>query len=273
MALSKLPRQLQSSIYYHNIFDFALTENELERWTVGKKNLLSGSGWEYRDKFYFVKGRRGLIKLKIQRGKYSNKKTIIAKKAAKILKIVPTIKFVGVTGSLAMNSASKTSDIDLLIITSKGSLWTTRLISYVVLKTVGFSIRKPQDKDEKDKLCLNMWMDESDLYFDKHNIFTSHELAQIRPLVNKTKTYERLISNNNWIFDYWPKAVDRYKKVNVKFKNNPMQIIENFCRQIQWKYMRSKRTREVVNETRAFFHPFDWGKKIQAKLKNYYYKY
>ena len=70
----------------------------------------------------------------------------------------------------ALNNAKKNSDIDLLIITSKNTLWTTRIISFALLKFAGFKLRRAGDKNEKDKLCLNMWLDESDLVLKKRNI-------------------------------------------------------------------------------------------------------
>ena len=270
MALSKLQhKQLLNkrqifSLKYHDIFDYPLTALDLEKWQ--SRFEFNSQTQKYKN-YYFLNSKKNLVSLRLQREENSKQKLIIAKKAAEVLKKIPSIKFIGITGSLAMNNARKDSDIDFLIITSKGLLWTTRLISYLVLNLGGFVIRKPKDKNEKNKLCLNMWLDESDLYFDKHNLFTAHELAAIKPLINKDTTYERLILNNNWIFDYWPNAIRKPNKISKIKKIDKFVLVEYLARQIQWQYMKNKKTRELVTPTRAFFHPFDWGEHVLIKLK------
>jgi hypothetical protein len=176
---------------------------------------------------------------------------------------------VAVTGSLAMENATDKSDIDLMIVTKSGTLWTTRLLSYFLLKLLNFKVRKPFDKNEKDKLCLNVWLDESSLAWMKRNIYTAHEIAQIVPLVNKDKTYEKLLSKNNWILSYWPDSV-KIKKIKYAKSTSPswpFRFLEKTLYGIQRLYMKGKITSEVVSSDRALFHPQDWSKVVLDRLK------
>ncbi len=162
------------SIKYHDLFGFALTDQELAKWRAGSLSSykqINKNQVLFKDGFYFLKGNRGAALKRVLRKKFSLKKTGIAKRAAFVLGRIPTIKMVGITGSLAMKNADEDSDIDLIIVTCRGTLWTTRVIGYLLLKFLGFNLRKPRDKNEKDKLCLNMWIDESDLAIDKQNIY------------------------------------------------------------------------------------------------------
>ena len=61
-----------------------------------------------------------------------------------------------------------------------------------------------------------MWLDESDMVWQRkdRNIYTAHEIAQIVPLINKDKTYEKFLSHNRWILDFWPNAV-KIRKLQV----------------------------------------------------------
>ncbi len=241
---------------YHDIFDFKLTKEELFKWQY--KNL--------KETTTGVKN-----KSRLQREKYSRKKLLIAKRVGKILEKIPTIKFVGITGALAMNNASKNGDIDLMIITKSGYLWITRLISYIFILLAGFKIRSPRKMSEKDKLCLNMWFDENYLVWDRkdRNIYTAHEIAQVIPIVNKDETYENFLSKNNWVLQFWPKAVE-IKKIKNNFsisnQNILMGALERVVFKLQFLYMKSKMTREVVALRRAVFHPNDWGKVVLDKL-------
>ena len=258
-----------SSIIYHDIFDYPLTPLEIKKWQL-KKNLKRKAAVFKKDGFYFLKGREEIIKRRNKREKYSLNKLKIAKKAALVLSKISTIKLVVVTGALAMKNADKNSDIDLMIVTKKQTLWTTRIISYSTLLLSGFKVRKPRDKNQKDKLCLNMWLDEDDLVWkkDDRNIYSSHEIIQMVPLRNKNKTHERLLSQNSWILNFWPNAVDikETSKFTRSKKYKKHSFFERLAFKLQYQYMKNKISREVVTPTRAIFHPNDWGKVVVSKL-------
>jgi predicted nucleotidyltransferase len=257
------------SIIYHDIFDYPLTFFELKKWklnkSIGTKKVIVK-----KNSFYFLKEREEIIKKRLKRKKYSEDKFKIAKKVSLILGKIPTIKLVAITGALAMNNADKGSDIDLMIITKNNTLWTTRLISYLLINIYGFKVRKPKDNNQKDKLCLNMWLDEEDLVWknENRNIYSSHEIAQIIPLINKDNTHEKLLNKNSWILDFWPSAVKLNK--NFKFKkvksSKSFSFIEKLAFNLQYVYMKNKISREVITSTRAIFHPNDWSQVIASKL-------
>ncbi len=265
-------KEIQSLIY-HDVFDYPLTPIELIKWTAGESfKLKSAKEIEITTKngFLFLNKKEGATLKRIMRKRISERKLIQAKKAARILSVLPTIKMIGISGALAMHNASEGSDIDFLIITKKGNLWTSRLLTMALLALMRIPRRKYGDRDQKDKLCLNMWLDEDDLTWKKkeRNVFTAHEISQIVPLINKDKTYERFLSKNNWITDFWPNATNTKTEKGKKIKKG-MNPIELLARKFQYWYMRDKITREVVTPTRAFFHPVDWESIIFPKLKSY----
>lgn len=243
-----------TSVKYHDIFDYKLTKTELIK-------------WQYKNLKEKVDGDKN--KSRLQREKYSAKKLIIAKKAANLISKIPSIKFVGITGALAMMNAGKNSDIDLMIITKNNYLWTTRLLSYIVTWLLGFKTRSPKNSFEKDKLCLNLWLDESDLIWNKkdRNIYTAHEIAQIVPLVNKDKTYEKFLYLNKWILAYWPNAVAVHSTKYI-VRSNKINLLEKIAFWLQYQYMKNKITREIVTQSKAIFHPNDWGKVVIKKLSS-----
>ncbi len=257
------------SIKYHNIFDYPLTKPDLKKWAFGKIVKTSKIKTTNKSEYFFLKGRSEIIQKRIRRERYSAFKLKIAKKVASLLSRVDSIKFVGITGALSMNNADKKSDIDLMIITRKGWLWTTRLISYFLIRMSGFKVRSPRNKDEKDMLCLNIWLDETDIVWDKNdrNIYTSHEILQIVPLVNKDKTYEKFITKNKWALSFWPNVL---KDKNLKHDSSAIVskkfFLENTLYKAQYWYMKSKMTRETATPTRAVFHPNEWNKVILSKL-------
>jgi len=273
-----------ASLIYHDIFDYPLTQGELIKWKAGhrvikhKQSLAlraQSLAISHRDGLYFLKGREGIVYKRVLRERISKRKLLIAKLAVKILRFIPAIKMIGITGALAMQNADENSDIDLVIITKRGTLWTTRLFSYLVTWLLGIKTRKPKDNDQKDKLCLNIWLDESALIWTKkdRNIYTAHEIAQIIPLVNRDKIYEKFLYKNKWIKEYWPNAVrissmqhvagSRERKTILHVTSYLLlKVVEQLAFRLQYQYMKSKMTREVVTKNRAIFHPNDWGKVV-----------
>lgn len=266
-----------ASLYYHDVFEYPLTMAELLKWTAAVKVASDRTDISFKNGFYFVGENEGVVLKRLMKKRISTRKIEIAKDSAKILSLIPTVKMIGVTGALAMENASDESDVDLMIITKKGSLWTTRLLTYFLLRTMNYALRKPGDRNQKDKLCLNMWLDESDLVWDKdkRNIYTAHEIAQVMPIVNRDQTYERFITKNKWIRNYWPNAVrvsEKRKRSNrLPRKSEKLftfRIFEKIAYKIQYAYMKKKITRETVTPTRALFHPVDWSKYVLRKLSS-----
>ena len=261
------------SIFYHDIFDYPLTFADLIKWNPAPPFPIRkhDSSVVHQGDYLFLQGRAGLIFKRLLRERISAKKMEIAKKASEVLSLVPSVKMVSVTGSLAMADAADESDIDLFVITSANLLWITRLLVYFILKVYKFDLRKAGDKNQKDKLCLNMWMDESCLsWTSPRNIYTAHEIAQIIPLINKSKTYEMFIGKNNWISNFWPNAVRIVKQEsrsrNDVYKKYLFALVEKTAYWIQYRHMKKRMSREIVSPSRAIFHPQDWGEIVLRRL-------
>lgn len=260
------------SIIYHDIFDYPLDFFDLIKWRANDKKIkVNRQLVAIKEGHAFLAHKEGLVYKKLIKLRTSQRKMVIAKKVANILSFIPTVKMVGITGSLAMNSSTEDSDIDFLVVTSKNKLWTTRLIVMLILKALGVSLRRSLDNKQEDKICLNMWMDEDSLAWKKDkNFYTAHEIAQIKPLVNKDTTYDKLLFKNKWILDFWPNSVKIKKNVNLKESNKPdvVGFVEKIFFQLQYKYMKNKITNEYISMKKAFFHPNDWSKMIIERLSS-----
>jgi predicted nucleotidyltransferase len=264
-----------ASVIYHDIFDYPLNTKEIIKWGVGKKGLsLFKKTKEIinKDGYYFLKGKENILYKKTLRERASEGKIKIAEKNASVLAKLPGIKGVFVTGALSMNNAEEESDIDLMIFTKKNYLWTTRLFTYLLLKIINISVRKPKEENQKDKLCLNIWLDESALSWNKkdRNIYSAHEIAQVIPIVNKDNIYQTFLQKNSWILDYWPNSV-RIEDVKNKSENNGnrVSLFENLSFWLQYKYMNNKITEEKVSLHKAIFHPRNWSKIVLDRLNIY----
>lgn len=263
----------KASVIYHDLFDFPLNFSDLIKWKVGKNvtDIKTVKSVSNRNGYYFLEDKVGVVYKRLLHKRISAKKLLIAKRAAKVISLIPFVKMIAITGSLAMENSTEDSDIDLMFVIEKDRLWTSRLFVYLFIGLFGIQRRRPHDKIQKDRLCLNMWMDESDLSWAKRerNIYTAHEIAQIVPLVNKDKTYEKFLYANKWALSYWPYAVSikPYARKNIKHETySMMQVVEKLAFKIQYQHMKSKISREVIMPTRALFHPQDWGRVVIKRL-------
>src|SRR3990167_5070258 len=175
LANTELHNQARSPIYntssvatvlYHDIFDYPLTKEELLTWSLTAR-IITRKKISTKDGYLFLAGRHKIINSRESNQQESVYKTAIAVSAYKALSILPTIKFIGITGSLAMNNAKQDSDIDLMIITSPNTLWFYRLMSLLLLDIYGIKRRKAGDRQQKNKVCINIWLDELDLSWPK----------------------------------------------------------------------------------------------------------
>lgn len=262
------------SLVYHDIFDYPLRTGDLARWRMadGKNEKFMV---EWTREFFYLLGRTHTILIRKAREKTSKVKFALARRAARILSVVPTIQFIGITGSLAMNNADHQSDIDLLIITKKKTLWITRMLVKLLSLVKGLPVRSAGRGCAKDTICLNMWLDEDNLTIppDLRNIYTAHEVLQIVSLVDKNNTFKKFLEVNNWALVYWPKAGLGTRKKFLSIAYWPtglisfLRFIEPFVYHLQLWYMRNRRTRELIEPGRAFFHPFDWGELVMREFE------
>lgn len=312
-----MDKQLFSSILktlsYADIFDFPLTLEEIWKYLISEKpvsveNLVetikaNEDFIEKKGKYYFLLNRAKIVSVRKKRENYSRKKLITAKKVARILSYIPQIKLLGISGSLAVGNSDKADDIDIFIITKKDSLWTTRFLVSVILLVLGVK-RRINEVFVQDKICPNMYLAQDSLEIAKnmHSLFSAHEIAQLKVLVNKDKSYEKFLSANSWILNFLPNIVDgklAIKRqdvgkpydvswsgkdvVSAGYRNNSAKckesgfflgilklIIEKSLYKLQILYMKRHKTNELISENMAKFHPQDKTRKI---LELYNLKY
>ena len=189
------------------------------------------------------------------------------------LKYIPSIKLVGVSGALAVANAKKDDDIDLFIVSRSKLVWTTRFFATLMVELIGVR-RHPNEKEISDKICLNMFVDEDHLQIakDERDLFSAHEVVQLKPLYDRDGTYSKFLKANNWVKEYLPNAITkdiRIRRCNGNKKRNLrlLNILEKLLCVIQLWYMRRHRTKEVIKDGIIRFHPKDARERILRKFK------
>jgi len=258
----------RTTVAYADIFDYPLTADELRLWCIKKRMQSSDS---LTDRYFFLKGRGGLVRLRKKRREASAPKWNIARSVGWWLRCVPTIQLVGVTGGLAMDNANPRDDIDILVITKRNTLWTTRLFATLIVHFLG-KRRRPGETAVADKVCLNMFMSENALGTPKkeQDLFSAHEVLQMVPLWERGDTYGKFLAKNTWVKHFLPNAWKqkaRSKPPQFKVHSSPFVVFESIARFVQLWYMKRRRTSEVISDSVLRFHPKDARVWVREELR------
>ncbi|MBU2460163.1 hypothetical protein KKG44_03550, partial [Patescibacteria group bacterium] len=205
-----------ATIAYADIFDYPLTLEECDMWRICTPNTDSRiHEWsnivtrlKKRDRiFYSLRRDRSIIDKREDRARWSAKKINIARRMARVLRFIPTIRLIGVTGGLAMYNTEKNDDIDFFCIAASGTLWISRFLAVAFMEVFGRR-RRPADVRVKDKICLNMFMSEDALCVpvQEQDLYTAHEVLQMRVLWERGGVYRAFLRANGWVRNFLPNA-------------------------------------------------------------------
>lgn len=218
-------RAIVATLLYYDLFSFPLRAEEIVRYApqpLATDALPEqGEWWDSRSPqpdshgvFWFLKGRDDYIQRRLELTNASAGKLDRARKFARLLQLVPGVRFIGVTGSLAMASAVPEDDIDFLIISARNRLWLTRAL--VLSALLAWGVKRPDDgrSEYPNLICANIFLSEGDLYIPDENLFIAHEICQMLPLLGES-TYNSFLSANGWVKQFLP----QWKPARVAFQD------------------------------------------------------
>ncbi|MEK7525142.1 MAG: hypothetical protein AAB548_02100, partial [Patescibacteria group bacterium] len=268
---------VEKTLAYSRHFGLPLTPEKLHLWLIAPCPIPFARLHSYLPKS--TAKSRQLIE---ERLRYSQKKLSFARSIARLLSLFPTIKLICATGSLAVDNAKQYDDLDIMIVTSADTLWLTRPLAIFFLKIL--RLRRPTSLPEhqsprvSDKVCDNLWLDETALALpkNKRNLYTAHEVLQARPLFDRGNTHAKFISANPWTKNYlanaYGEAVAKRSGVYDRPQRSPalpgssrtdhiaprlLSTLNHLAFKLQYHYMKPKITRETITLHSAYFHPHD----------------
>ncbi len=261
---------IKRTLAYRSLFNYPLSFYQLSTFLVSEKsfshrllkrelkNLLeSGEVYVTKSKFYLHGGKKPvdwLTRLNTSKGMLYGLNPVL-----KLLKKIPWITMVGVTGSVAAFNSSPDDDIDVFIITRKKRIWLTRLLVVLVLKIV--ELYRTQE-DFAKKLCPNLFITEDSMAWpvSERNIYVAHEIMLLQPVYYKDNTYFDFMAANKWVLEYFPHAAFAalpFVEHRVVSKSNLLNYLEELLMLLQKSYMSKRRTQEIVTSTKIHFNKVD----------------
>lgn len=277
-----------ATLAYAHIFDYPLTEKEIYEWMITNTYKRDFALSKLQTSIQCYKGYYGLFQIKKnvrkreERMRFSEEKMIKARQIALVLRFIPTIFLIGVSGGLAMKNADEEDDIDMFFVVAPNTIWITRLLILGILQILG-KRRKFGDIFVKNLICVNMIVDLNHLALplNERDLYSAHEVLQMIPLFDRGNTYQRFLSCNSWVKNYlyhaWNWKIDkvnRDKKINAKCCNVFMlrlfwvifRFLDVPAEKIQLFYMKRKITTEKIAKGILRFHPHDARIYIQKRF-------
>lgn len=224
------------TIVYYDCLDYPLTKEELDFFSFRGGGGEVDVEIEESGGLYFLRGREELIETRKKRNRIAEEKWRKALKAVWWLKFVPFIRIVFASGSLALDNTSEESDLDVLVVSRYGRIWTSRFLALLLLGLLGLR-RKRGEVVAPDKICLNHFITDKSLYIPRKSIYTAQLYARLVPiLAEDEKLIDEFCKANSWIKEYIPK----FKIQNSNFKSNSKFKIQNFIKNLVEKVLDTK---------------------------------
>jgi hypothetical protein len=204
-TLSSLQRVAFEAVAYADVFDFAVTAEEVRRAlpmavspveveaALAGDSALGGLVSEI-DGYFVLAGCEGLVGLRRRRAADSAALMRCAESWGSWIARLPFVRMVAVTGSLAVDNADPGDDIDYLVVTAKGRLWLARALTMVCVRLARL---------RGLTLCPNYLLSETALALSERDAYTARELLQMRPL-SGLEVYERMLAANPWCRESLP---------------------------------------------------------------------
>ncbi len=279
--MNQLKQSIISTLCYSDIFNFPLTKNELyqhllSQTLVSKKRfdtilaeLHQNGNIRKTGSYFHLPDRASIINTRIQHQAASRIKHQRAQQIASRIIRLPYVEAVFLTGAVAVNNAPTNDDIDIMIVTTKKSLWTCRLFVNGWLD-VHWLRRHPYSNYVTDKICANLFLSEDNMKMtrNRQNSYTAHEIVQSIPLADPRHLHAAFINENSWIYHFLPHAIKPTETVFPQHRLTAPSWMETMMRNLQLMYMKSKRTREMIADDAAFFHPRNTASIVQVQYKH-----
>lgn len=154
---------------------------------------------EQKNGLYFLRGREGMIKQRIQKKKLMDQKFKKIKWILGAASYFPFVRLIMLSGSMGLGNPLKESDVDLLVVAKHGRIWTARAI--LTFFALMFGAYRHTGRT-KNRLCLNHYITDQSLGIDFGNPYKAEEYLNLLPLAGDFDIYDDFFRKNSWMKDY-----------------------------------------------------------------------
>ncbi len=224
MPMSPLEQSIFRTISYFDIAHFPLTKEELWRflWSGLRPDkapaepgdtflatLQAAPFLEGKYGYYFLRGQTAHVEERRRAVASIDQKLAKARRAARLISIIPFLRAVFVCNSVGREVAQLESDIDFFIVTETNRLWIVRFFANLLLRLFGL---RTYGKRQRDRICLSFFVDRAHLDLSPWRVAPddahfAYWILQMVPVYDPGDIYRIFLENNRWLEDYLPNAM------------------------------------------------------------------
>lgn len=281
-------RGVMRALIYSDIFHFPLTGDELWRFSETSVPLTKAeitaavrrlrSKVRFQKNYYCLRGKADIVNRRLEYIHLQKNKLNVASNMARLLSHIPTVRFIGISGTVAVGSAEAGDDIDFFVIAADKTLWITRALMIVLLSLKGKRRARTGGKT-RDMVCLNMICEERSMGFDssRRDIYTARECVQMLPVFSRGNTYQAFLTRNSWIASFFANGYIYADRLDKKVQKENVShlwtgffglpFFEKCAYRSQRFFMEKHRTRETVERQFLALHPRDYRREVTAQFE------
>ncbi len=195
------------TLVYYDLFDYPLTAAEVERFIdepvddrrmiydrltrlVEQGTVAEGEG------FWYLRDRGAeIVRRRLRMERRGLEMWEVAERFARLMRHVPFVRGVLISGQLSRYVADEKSDIDYFIVTEPNRLWIARTILVLLRRTLLLNNRT--------WFCTNFFVSSDNLAIGDRNVYAACETASVKPLWSR-EIYHRFMAANEWIREFYP---------------------------------------------------------------------
>jgi hypothetical protein len=190
-----IEKAILETLIYSDIYDYPLNIDELHLFlvTAASRDDVLRSVEKMREVgksegYYFLSGRDEIVGIRRARQAASHRPFRRALRYGNILGHLPFVRMTALTGSLAVKNPSTGADMDYMLVTHAGRLWTARAFAV----TFGRLIRL-----FGDRICVNLLVSEKTLSWPMRDLYSAREFCQMI-LITGADVYQQVRDANAW---------------------------------------------------------------------------
>ena len=255
-------------LLYYDLFDYPLTAHEISLFldradigidTVNKKlSSLALKGIIDSEKGYWFLGDHNaqIVHKRLRMEAEGRRMWKIAQRFARLMRLIPYVRGVFISGQLSRYIADQKSDIDYFIVTEPERLWIVRTLFVLFRRTFLLNNRK--------YFCTNYYVTTENLRIRERNIYAACETASLKPLWNNALFNEFTLKNQDWVQSFYPnfdyKLIERRELITER-----QSLVQRCIETLLPKSLASRLDTRLLRTTRQF-----WQKKFPDRTKHFY---
>lgn len=218
-----MSKRLLATVAFFDVFEMPLQFEMLRKVLFGESSFNpleleialdeAANELEQKDGYVFLKGKAELTHKHKITLPWREKLIRKAKRKAWIFKSCPFVDFVAICNYLPLGVVEKNSDIDLLVVTRPGRIFTARLFLTMLSHLAG--IRRHGEKVE-GRFCLSFYLNAENLalyplLIKPDDIYMAFWMVALLPVYEHTDIFKQVQKANElWLGKYFENLPERY---------------------------------------------------------------